>query len=172
MLTACLLLVLCSAARVDAGSTFPVVSADALDKQHITLPGGLEGQTNLLLLSFAPDQANQIDTWTAVAQALQHTNLSFRAYRLPVEERENALFRWWANASLRSEETDPELWHWVIPIYVEKSHFRAELEIADEKSVVALLVDKSGRILWRATGASTPQTRASLVAAVAPGGIQ
>ncbi len=146
-------------------SIFPVVSADALDKRRVTLPSGLEGQTNLLLLSFARDQANQIDTWSAVAQALQHTNVSFRAYRIPVEERENALFRWWANASLRSEETDPELWHWVVPIYVEKASFRTQLGIADEKSVVALLVDRSGRILWRATGVSSPQSRAALEAA-------
>ncbi len=148
-----------------ASASFPVVSADALDKQRVTLPAGLEGQVNLIVLSFAPDQANQVDTWTAEAQALQHTNVSFRAYRMPVAERENALFRWWANASIRSDETDPQLWHWVVPLYVEKEQFRAQLGIADEKSVVVLLVDKSGRIWWRATGGSTPGSRAGLAAA-------
>jgi hypothetical protein len=145
---------------------FPTMSAEALDKQRVDLPAGLEGQVNLLLLSFARDQANQVDTWTAEAQALQHTNFGFRAYRVPVAERENALFRWWANASLRSDETDPELWHWVVPLYVEKARFRAQLGIADEKSVVALLVDRQGKILWRATGASSAGSRASLAAAV------
>ncbi len=147
-------------------ASFPAVSAEALDKQRVNLPEGLEGQVNLLLLSFAPDQANQVESWTAEAQALQHTNFGFRAYRVPVAERENALFRWWANASLRSGETDPELWHWVVPLYVEKARFRAQLGIADEKSVVALLVDKQGRILWRATGAASAGARASLAAAV------
>ncbi len=147
-------------------ATFPTVSAEALDKRKVTLPADLEGQINLLLLSFAPDQQNQLETWTAASQALQHTNFSFRAYRIPVADRENFIFRWWANASLRSDETDPELWHWVVPIYVEKAPMRAQLGIADENSVVALLVDKAGRVLWRATGASTAQTRASLAAAV------
>jgi hypothetical protein len=148
-----------------ASAGFPVVTADALDKQRVTLPAGLEGEVNLLVLSFAPDERNQVETWTAEAQALQHTNVKFRAYRMPVEERENALFRWWANASLRSDETDPQLWHWVVPLYVEKKQFLAQLGIADEKSVVVLLVEKSGRILWRATGASTPGARAGLAAA-------
>jgi hypothetical protein len=154
------------AAGASQPPVFPPVSAEALDKQRVDLPTGLEGQVNLLLLSFARDQANQVDTWTAEAQALQHTNFGFRAYRVPVAERENALFRWWANASLRSDETDPELWHWVVPLYVEKVRFRAQLGIADEKSVVALLVDRQGKILWRATGASSPGARAALAAAV------
>jgi hypothetical protein len=150
-------------------ASFPVVSADALDKQRVTLPAGLEGEVNLLVLSFAPDERNQVETWTAEAQALQHTHVNFRAYRMPVAERENVLFRWWANASLRSDETDPELWHWVVPLYVEKAQFRSQLGIADEKSVVVLLVDKTGRILWRATGASTPGSRAGLAAAAGAG---
>jgi hypothetical protein len=145
---------------------FPTVMAYSLDKQPITLPSGLEGGVNLLLISFARDQGNQLETWTAVAQALQHTDFEFRAYRIPVAERENVIFRWWANASLRSSETDPELWHWVVPIYVQMGEFRNQLGVADEKSVVALLVDKSGHVLWRATGTATAATRASLTAAV------
>jgi hypothetical protein len=54
----------------------------------------------------------------------------------------------------------------VVPLYVEKVRFRAQLGIADEKSVVALLVDRQGKILWRATGASSPGARAALAAAV------
>ncbi len=149
----------------DRPASFPPITSYALDKQKIALPEGLEGDSNLLLLSFAPNQANQLESWTAVSQALEHTNIGFRAYRVPVAEKENAIFRWWENASLRSAETDPELWHWVVPIYVDKQPLRAQLGIADEKSVVALLVNKNGQLLWRATGASTAESRASLIAA-------
>jgi hypothetical protein len=161
----CLVLAVEGDAVPQPAPIFPTVKSFALDKQPVTLPSGLEGKVNLLLLSFARDQGNQLDTWTAVAQALQHTDFDFRAYRVPVAERENPLFRWWANESLRSDETDPELWHWVVPIYVEMGRFRSALGVADDKSVVALLVDKSGRVLWRATGASTAATRASLTEA-------
>ncbi len=154
------------AAAEHAAVVFPTVTSDALDKQRITLPAGLEGEANLLLLSFSREQSNQLESWTAPAQALQHTNMHFHAYRIPVADPANALFRWWANASLKSEETDPQLWHWEVPIYVDKDAFRDQLGIADERSVVALLVDRSGRILWRATGTSTAESRAALMAAV------
>ena len=146
--------------------TFPATSSYALDKNKITLPADLAGQLNLLLISFQPEQQKQVDTWMPVAQALQHTNFNFRWYRLPVSEHENAIFRWWENSSMRSEETDPETWPWIVPLYVDKPQFRSALQIPNERNIVALLVDKQGHVLWRAAGALTPDERTSLAAAV------
>jgi hypothetical protein len=146
--------------------TFPSVVSYALDKNKITLPSDLAGQLNLLLISFQPEQQKQIDTWMPLAQALQHSNFSFRWYRLPVSEHENAIFRWWENSSMRSEETDPVTWPWIVPLYVDKPQFRNALQIPNEHNIVALLVDKPGHVLWRASGVLTPEERASLTAAV------
>lgn len=146
---------------------FPSIGSYALDKNKVNLPGDLRGQLNLLLISFQPEQQKEIDTWMPLAQALQHTNFNFRWYRLPVAEHENAIFRWWENSSMRSEETDPETWPWIIPLYVNKLEFRSALQIPNERNVVALLVDKQGRVLWRASGSLTPELRAGLSAAVA-----
>ena len=145
---------------------FPTISAEALDKTLLTLPAGLEGRQNLLLLSWARDQTPQLDTWTAVAQALQHTQTDFRVYRMLVSMPENALYRWWDNASLRAQETDPDLLHWDVPLYTDKAALRRALGLStDENAVVAVLVDRAGRVLWKAQGASTAATRASLLAA-------
>ncbi len=154
-----------SAAQQSPSAVFPTVSSYSLDKQKILLPQGLEGRVNLLLLSFAPNQQGEVGSWTATAQSLEHTNFAFRAYRVPVAERENALFRWWANASLRSTESDPEQWRSVVPLYVDLHRFLAQLAIPGEDNAVALLVDKGGRVFGRAHGASTPETRSALVAA-------
>jgi hypothetical protein len=147
---------------------FPPVASFALDKNKVTIPADLAGQQNLLLISFQPEQQKEIDTWMPLAQALQHTNFNFRWYRLPVAERENFIFRWWENSSMRSEETDPETWPWIVPLYVNKIEFRDALQIPNEKNVVALLVDKQGRVLWRASGPLTPEERARLTALVSP----
>jgi len=146
---------------------FPSIVSYALDKNKISLPSDLAGQFNLLLISFKPEQQKQIDTWMPLAQALQHTNFNFRWYRLPVAEHENAIFRWWENSSMRSEETDPETWPWIIPLYVDKLQFRSALQIPNEKNVIALLIDKQGHVLWRASGSLTAEERASLTAAMA-----
>ncbi len=158
----------------DAGSgpvaqagVLPAISAEALDKSEITLPAQLAGRQNLLLLSWARDQTTQLDTWTAVAQALQHTHVDFRVYRMLVSMPENALYRWWDNASLRAQETDPDLLHWDVPLYTDKAALRRALGIsADEHTIVAVLVDRAGRVLWKAQGPSTAATRAGLLAAV------
>ncbi len=144
----------------------PTIAAEALDKTTLTLPAQLEGRQNLLLLSWARDQKTQLDTWTAVSQALQHTQADFRVYRMLVSMPENALYRWWDNASLRTQETDPDLLHWSVPLYTDKVALRQALGIAaNEHAVAAVLVDRAGHVLWKAQGASTAATRASLLEA-------
>jgi len=145
---------------------FPTISSYSLDKLKVNFPGGLAGQKNLLLISFEPEQQKQIDTWMPLAQALQHANFNFRWYRLPVSERENFIFRWWENSSMRSEETDPETWPWIVPLYVNKVEFRNALQIQNEHQIVVLLVDRQGHVLWRASGALTPSDREGLNAAL------
>jgi hypothetical protein len=146
---------------------FPSISSYSLDKNKINLPGDMAAQLNLLLISFQPEQQKQVDTWMPLAQALQHTNFNFRWYRLPVSEHENFIFRWWESSSMRSEETDPETWPWIVPLYVSKQQFRSALQIPNEHNIVALLVDKQGHVLWRASGALTPEDRTGLTAAIA-----
>jgi hypothetical protein len=145
-------------------AVFPATLSYSLDKTKVNLPSDFEGKTNLLIISFEPEQQKDVDTWVPVASALQHTDFYFRWYRLPVSARENVIFRWWENSSMRSDETDPETWHWIIPLYVDKDGFRKALEIPNEHDVVVLLVDKQGHVIWRSSGPLNAQKRASLLA--------
>lgn len=148
-------------------AVFPALTTYNLDRDKLDLPAGFAGQFDLLLISFQPEQETQIDTWMPVAQALQHTNFNFRWYRMPVSSRENFIFRWWDNSSMRSDETDPETWPWIVPLYVDKNDFRRNLQIPNERQVSVLLVNKQGKVLWRAEGSLTPDKRTSLLAAAA-----
>ena len=147
-------------------AAFPPVTSYSLDKQKVDLPTGMEGQVNLLLISFQQEQMKDLETWFPVAQGIQHSDFNFRYYRLPVASRENILFRWWEVSSMRSDETDPETWHWIVPLFLDKEDFRHSLQIPDEKQVVILLTDRQGHILWRASGPLTPEKRAALNAAM------
>ncbi len=146
-------------------AAFPPVTSYSLDKQKVALPGELEGETNLLLVSFKEEQQSDIDSWLPAAQALQHTNFQFRYYQLPVAERENFIFRWWESSSMRSDQSDPETWHWIIPLWVDRKKFFEDLTIPNDKEVVVLLIDRQGRIQWRSTGPMTPDKRAALMTA-------
>jgi hypothetical protein len=144
---------------------FPSVTSYSLDKQKVTLPSGMEGQTDLLLLSFALEQKKDVESWLPTAQALQHIDFQFRYYQLPVAQRENFVFRWWETSSMRSDESDPVAWHWIVPLFVDRQKLLHDLDIPNEKQVVVLLVDRQGHILWRATGPITDDKRAALMTA-------
>lgn len=154
-----------AAAQPQKQAVFPSITAYGLDKQKVTLPSGMQGQIDLLLLSFAPEQQKDVDSWMQTAQALQHSNFQFRYYQLPISGRENFVFRWWETSSMRSDESDPEAWHWIVPLFVDQHKFLQQLNIPNQKSVVALLVNRQGQILWRASGPITSDKRASLMAA-------
>lgn len=145
---------------------FPAVSAYNLEKTKVNLPSGFEGKINLVLISFETEQSKKIDSWIPTAQTFQHMNFDFRYYKLPVSSQENAILRWWDNSSLRSVETDPETWHWIVPLYVNKDDFRKSLMIRDEKDIVVALVDQTGRVLWKETGQYTQEKKNALTAAV------
>jgi len=148
-------------------SVFPDTNTYSLDKAKVNFPADFEGKANLLLISFEPEQAKDIETWMPLAQALQHMNFQFRYYKMPVSSPENLIYRWWDNSSLRSVETDPETWHWIIPLYINKTDFRRSMNIPNEKEVIVALVDKTGQVLWKASGRLTDDKKASLTAAVA-----
>jgi len=153
--------------KPSAPAVFPSLSTYNLAKARLNLPSDFAAPLNLLLISFKPEQQTQIETWIPVAQALQHTNFSFRWYRMPVSASENFIFRWWDDASMRSDETDPETYPWIVPLYVDVNSFRRSLRIPTVHTIAVLLVNKQGRVLWRAEGPMTPAERASLTAAVA-----
>lgn len=148
-------------------AVFPHITSYSLAKNKLNLPGDFAGKIDLLLISFQPEQLTQINTWMPTAQGLQHTNFNFHWYQLPVSERENFVFRWWDNSSMRSDDTDPEAWPWIVPLYVDKNHFRHALQIPSDRQISVLLVDKQGHVLWRAEGPLTQEKRQSLLAAVA-----
>ena len=146
---------------------FPSITAEALDKTEIKLPEQLEGKENLLLLSWARNQAPQVETWTAVAQAVQHTYADVKVYWMPVSDPENGLYRWWDNASMRSAVDDPDMLHWTVPLYTNRRALRVALQVpTNSHAILALLVDRTGRVLWVAEGPSTASSRAALQAAV------
>lgn len=150
---------------------FPAVAATSLDKHSFSLPADFAGQLNLVIVSFAREQQQQVDTWIQPAQQLETRYVRFRYYELPTMSRENLLYRWWFDSALRSNTTDPKLRRRILTVYVKKHKFRQSLKIANEKQIVALLVDRAGHVLWRADGGYTKEHELSLVQVLSASGL-
>lgn len=150
---------------------FPAIQATSLDGAKLHLPRDFAGQLNLVVISFAREQQQEVDTWIPVAQQIQSAHSNFSYYELPTTSRDNLLYRWWFDAALRSNTTDKTLRSRTLTAYVSKHNFHKTLHIADEKRVVALLVDRTGKVYWRVDGACTDQAKVSLESALAANGV-
>jgi hypothetical protein len=70
---------------------------------------------------------------------------------------------------MRAGIPDPVARERTITLYLDKDAFRGALQLATEEDIQALLLDRQGRVLWRAEGILTPDKAASLEAAVKRG---
>lgn len=150
---------------------FPSVPATSLDKAHMQLPKDFGGEVNLVMIYFAREQQQDVDSWLPAARQLESSHPKLRYYELPTTARENLLYRWWFNSALRSNTTDPALDSRILTLYVSKGKFRQALKIANEKQIVTALVDRSGRVLWRTSGAFSAEKERSLAAVLAANGM-
>jgi hypothetical protein len=53
-----------------------------------------------------------------------------------------------------------------ITLYIDKRPFRDALAIPDESDITVLLFDRQGRVLWRSSGAYSPEKGEALETAV------
>lgn len=159
-------LLLVAAAVAQTPVRFPAVTAYSLAKTKVALPADLKGKLNLLVLSFDVSQSPEVDRWLREAQSLERLHEGLRYYVLPVSERENDLYRWWQNSSMRGNYSDPQEWPRIVPLYVNRKQFRSALQIPKDRSVVVLLTDGQGDVIWRTHGRLTQEKQAALKAAV------
>jgi len=159
-----------TATPVATPGRFPAIEARSLDGVHLNLPANFSGQMDLVVISFAREQQPEVDSWIPAARQIQSAHSKFRYYELPTMSWENLLYRWWFNGALRSNTTDKDLRSRILTAYVNKRAFKKSLQIANEKRVVAVLVDQKGRVYWRADGPYADQDRPAILSVLAANG--
>ena len=144
-----------------AQAVLPSVTAYRLDRSKVTLPADFAAPLNLLILSFQPDQESVVEGWLPVVNP-GATPAAVQTWHLPISQRENGLYRWWLNASLRGSLPQSQPRRYTVPLYVNKTEFLRSLQVYSDKEVVLLLTDKAGHVVWRASGAVTDGKRTAL----------
>jgi hypothetical protein len=147
--------------QTSQAAILPQVTAYALDRAKVTLPANFAAPLNLLILSFQRDQQSQVDGWLRAITAPR-----VQTWWLFVSPRENGLYRWWLNASLRGSLLASQPRRYTVPLYVNKAQFFQSLQISSEQDVVLLLTDKQGHVLWRTAGAVNESKQAALASFV------
>ncbi len=131
--------------------TFPKLTASNLQKKTLSLPGDFAGQRNLLLIAFQRKQQENVDTWLREMKRFE-SSPDFHYYELPTISKLNPIARWFINRGMRSGIPDPEARARTITLYLDKTEFKKALNLPDESQIYAILVDRAGRVHWRAEG--------------------
>jgi hypothetical protein len=148
---------------------FPTVTGSNLQRARLTLPQDFRGERILVLIAFQQWQQTQVDTWIPFARQLEAAHPKVRYYELPTIQRLNTLARTFINEGMRAGIPDPLARERTITLYLDKAAFREALQLPGEDDIYALLLDRQGRVLWRAEGAFTPDKGESLAAALRGG---
>ncbi|KPL23099.1 MAG: hypothetical protein AMJ93_05455 [Anaerolineae bacterium SM23_84] len=147
-------------------ANFPKVTGKNLLREQVTLPEDLNGDLNVLVIAFQRWHQHMIETWVPFLRELEQTLPRVRYYELPTLERFNALSRTVINEGMRAGISDPLARERTVTLYVDKATFRRTLDLPDENTIYLLLVDLTGRIVWRAEGGLTAEKGNSLVRAL------
>lgn len=137
--------------------TFPTARGSNLEHRGFRLPTDFEGERNLVLIAFQREQQAQVETWTPFVQGLLVRQPDLRFYELPTIQRGNPLFRFWVDRGMRSGIADRTKREQTITLFLDKAAFRRQLALPEEQTIYALLVDRAGRVLWRAEGCFTEE---------------
>jgi predicted transcriptional regulator len=119
------------------------------------------------LIAFKREQQADIDTWLKVMPAVTQKHAGLHYYELPTIQKSNVMVRWFIDNGMRGGIPDQQQRARTITLYIDKAPFKKSLGIQSEDSVYAMLIDKAGKVLWRADGRYTDAAGQQLEAALA-----
>lgn len=127
----------------------PDLTGYFLDGEAISLPSDLEEPATLLVITREGQGGEDFESWRDVASDLSG---EVSAVYVVLMSHRRGIDRAVAAGRLRRDVPDPELRASMVPVFQAGREVDARLGLG--AGVSALLVDKTGEILWQATGAA------------------
>lgn len=142
--------------------TFPTVRGRNLLRQEKTLPQDFQGKLNLVFIPFEQWHQREVDSWGALAKELEAQFDGLVYYELPTIQSRNGFYKMFINEGMRAGIPNPKTRERTITLYLDKSDFRAALDMADEEHIYILVVDRQGKEFFRARGPYNRESDAAL----------
>lgn len=135
----------------------PPMQATNLMDNAVSLPEGLSGQRNILLIAFDHDQQEEIDTWIGPVSELVAEDPTLNYYELAAIGPMNGLVKVFIERGMRSGVETPAQRTRTLIVYDGKEALKEGLEISDESRIYTVYIDKTGFQFWRAEGVWTQE---------------
>jgi hypothetical protein len=145
-----ILIVLLEQAAADTDlRRLPEISGYFLDGRAISLPSDLEGPATLMVVTRKYPGGEDFESWRDVASGLSG---EVSAVFVVLMGNRRGIERAVAAGRLRRDVRDPKLRASMVPVFQEGQDIQSHLGLG--AGVSALLVNKTGEILWQANGAA------------------
>jgi hypothetical protein len=148
-------------------ASFPVLQARNLNGRTFTLPAEFGGAYNIAVIAFRRWHQQLVDAWFPYLESLMAAHPDLRAYELPMIGGLYSLARPFIDGGMAAAIPDPAVRDRTLTVYTDVRQVVAALQIPSTATITLLLVDRSGRIFWRDTGAYDAERAASLERALA-----
>ena len=131
---------------------FPRVEGVNLEGRRFVLPADLDGHLNVVVIAFRREQQRDVDGWMPFLAQLAAERSELRVYELPMLGRLYRPMRPFIDGGMRRGIPDAAVRAATVTLYVDKSAVRRALRLDGENSIYVLLIDRDGRVYWRADG--------------------
>jgi len=137
--------------EANKNSHFPKITGIDLDGKKQELPDVFKNEFNLVIVAFKREQQAEVDTWIKAIEPIlkENSNLSF--YEIPLIYEISTIGRMWINNGMRFGIPDEIARKRTITVYTNREEFFRITNMQKDK-IYALLIDASGKILWKAEG--------------------
>ncbi len=149
------------------GVSFPQLAARDLDGREVTLPAGLPGGRNVVLIAFRRNQQNLVDSWVPWLEQRAATDPGLRFVEIPAIGLQWEPARAAIDGGMAAAIRDEAVRRRTLTVYTDVRRVTAPLGIDDRSTIWLCLVDRAGRVAWRGSGGFDHATAAALDTALA-----
>jgi hypothetical protein len=149
--------------------SFPQLGARDLDGREVTLPAGLPGEWNVVIIAFQRQQQELVDSWVPWLEERAAVMPWLRFAELPAIGLQWQPARPVIDGGMAAAIRDQQTRRRTLTVYTDLRRVTAPLGIGDRNTIWLFLVDRAGRVRWRGSGGWDPATADGLAGALGPG---
>ena len=144
---------------------FPEVEGKSLMGEVVQFPDVFSKKAfHVVVIAFEQEQQSEVDTWLPSLKDLLEVRKDVDYFELPTISRMNAVMRWIIYRGMRSGIKDEADRARTVTLHIDKEPFKSGLKIDSEESIVLVVVDDKGKVIWRSEGAFEEERWKELVA--------
>ena len=130
---------------------FPKITGIDLGGKKQELPAVFKNKFNLVIVAFKREQQTEVDTWIKAIEPILKENSDLSFYEIPLIYELSTFKRMWVNNGMRFGIADEVARKRTITVYTDRAEFFRITKMQEDK-IYALLIDASGKVLWKGEG--------------------